>query len=111
MLLQADHKPARGRGRHLQLQTMTAEMIAAEAASRLAKNRDAARDSTGTLTCISLLGPLHARFSVLRCRHARHAPRAVCPTYLPRSGHTDSAFAKQLSMDMVAHYYRMLLGC
>lgn len=44
-ILPADHKPARGRGRHLQLQTMTAEMIAAEAASRLAKNRDAARDS------------------------------------------------------------------
>lgn len=44
-ILPADHKPARGRGRHLQLQTMTPEMIAAEAASRLAKNRDAARDS------------------------------------------------------------------
>ena len=44
-ILPADHKPARGRGRHLQLQTMSLEMIAAEAASRLAKNRDAARDS------------------------------------------------------------------
>jgi len=44
-ILPADHKPARGRGRHLQLQTMSPEMIAAEAASRLAKNRDAARDS------------------------------------------------------------------
>jgi hypothetical protein len=41
--LPADHKPARGRGRQLQLAKMTPAQRAAEAKARLEKNRQAAR--------------------------------------------------------------------
>lgn len=44
-ILPPDHKPARGRGRQLQLKQMTQDQIKAEALARLAKNRDAARGS------------------------------------------------------------------
>lgn len=43
-ILPADHKPARGRGRQLQLATMTEAMKKAEAKERLEKNRQAARE-------------------------------------------------------------------
>jgi len=43
-LLPADHRPARGRGRSMQLKAMTREQIEAEAEARLEKNRQAARD-------------------------------------------------------------------
>lgn len=42
--LPANHKPARGRGRHRQLANMTEEQKAAEAAARLEKNRQSARE-------------------------------------------------------------------
>lgn len=44
-ILPRDHKPARGRGRQIQLKQMTTDQIKAEALARLAKNRDAARGS------------------------------------------------------------------
>lgn len=43
-VLPKDHKPARGRGRHLQLQTMTKAQIEAESVARQEKNRLAARE-------------------------------------------------------------------
>lgn len=42
-LLPRDHRPARGRGRHLQLQSMSKEQIEAEEKARAEKNRLAAR--------------------------------------------------------------------
>lgn len=43
-VLPKDHKPARGRGRHIQLQTMTEAQIEAESVARQEKNRLAARE-------------------------------------------------------------------
>jgi len=43
-VLPEDHRPARGRGRSKQLQTMTKDMVKAEAAVRAEKNRVAAKE-------------------------------------------------------------------